>query len=79
MKIIKKSKMAINKIHEELMASELEVIKSTNHPNIMSIIEVLEDDHNYYVISEILEGGELFERIIEQKVFSEKKAALVIR
>jgi serine/threonine protein kinase len=47
------------------MASELEVLKNTNHPNIMSIIELLEDNNCYYVISEILEGGELFDRIIE--------------
>lgn len=79
MKIIKKSKMAINQAHIELMASELEVLKSTNHPNIMSIIEILEDDHCYYVISEILEGGELFDRIMEQKHFSEKKAAFIIK
>ena len=79
MKIIKKSKMAINQAHVELMASELEVLKSTNHPNIMSIIEILEDDHYYYVISEILEGGELFDRIMEQKNFSEKKAAFIIK
>ena len=41
------------------------MLKSTVHPNIMNVLELLEDDNNYYVISEILEGGELFDRIIE--------------
>jgi calcium-dependent protein kinase len=61
------------------MASELEVLKNTNHQNIMSITELLEDDKYYYVISEILEGGELFDRIIEQKSFNEKKAVEILK
>jgi hypothetical protein len=37
----------------------------------MSVYEILEDDGNYYIATELLEGGELFDRIIEVKIFSE--------
>ena len=65
MKIIKKSSLNKNKILPTLMMNELDILKKTNHPNIMNVVEILEDEHYYYVISEILEGGELFDRITE--------------
>ena len=79
MKIIKKSSLNQNKILPTLMLQELEVLKNTTHANIMNIIEILDDDHFYDVISEIVEGGELFDRIIEVQSFSEKKAAFILR
>jgi len=32
----------------------------------MSVTEILEDDENFYIASELLEGGDLFDRIIEE-------------
>jgi len=40
------------------------VLEETTHPNIMRIFELLEDDTCYYIVSELLEGGELYERIV---------------
>lgn len=45
----------------------------------MRIYEMFEDEKHYYIISEFLEGGELFDRIIEKSYFSEKDAALAIQ
>ena len=59
--------------------NELDVLKNANHPNIITVIEILEDDHFYYVITEILEGGKLFDRITEVQQFSEKKAAHILK
>lgn len=44
----------------------------------MRIFELLEDEHNYYIVSELLKGGELYERIVKLKHFTESKAAYVI-
>jgi len=44
----------------------------------MHVNEIMEDDDNYYIITEILEGGELFDRIIDVKSFSENKAAHIL-
>lgn len=30
----------------------------------MNVVEMLEDHENFYIVSEILEGGELFDRLI---------------
>lgn len=61
------------------MIQELDVLKKCSHTNIMSVQEILEDFDYYYIVSEILEGGELMERLIIQNSFSEKKAAYIIK
>lgn len=45
----------------------------------MRIFELLEDDDYYYIVSEFLKGGELFDRIIKLKSFNEQKAAYVLK
>ncbi len=44
----------------------------------MKIYELLEDQEHYYIASELLNGGELYDRIVKIKKFSEKKAAYII-
>ena len=38
----------------------------------------MEDDRFYYIVSEILQGGELYDRIILRKRFSEQDAAKIV-
>ncbi|CDW81372.1 protein kinase domain containing protein [Stylonychia lemnae] len=76
-KIIEKSKVREHKILEELMQNELKVLEETTHPHIMKIIQLLEDEDHYYIVSELLAGGELYERIVKMKHFSEKNAAIL--
>jgi calcium-dependent protein kinase len=45
----------------------------------MKVNEILEDDECYYIVSELLEGGELFDRIIVEKKFSEKRASYILK
>jgi len=59
--------------------NEIEILKKISHPNIISIYEIFEDSKNYYILSELLEGGELFEEITRQGSFSEYKAANIMK
>jgi calcium-dependent protein kinase len=43
----------------------------------MRIFELLEDDKRYYIISEFVSGGELYERIVKLKQFCERDAAYI--
>jgi calcium-dependent protein kinase len=61
------------------MMSELTVLKKCSHPNIMNVNELLEDDQNYYIVSELLEGGELFDRILEVQKFDEYSSAHILK
>ena len=44
----------------------------------MKVHEILEDDRHYYIISELCLGGELYDRILQMKRFTEKDAASMI-
>lgn len=47
------------------MMNELAILQKCSHPNIMVANEMLEDDEHYFIVTELLEGGELFERLLE--------------
>ena len=34
-----------------------------SHPNIIRIVDLIEDNENYYIVSEVVNGGELFKRL----------------
>lgn len=59
--------------------NEIEILKKISHPNIISIYEIFEDSKNYYIMSELLEGGELFEEITRHGSFSEYEAANIMK
>ena len=44
----------------------------------MRIFELLEDNDRYYIVSELIRGGELYERIVNMKKFTEMYAAKII-
>ena len=45
-----------------------------HHPNIIRIHEFYEDPNSIFIVTELCTGGELFDRIIQQTHFTEKKA-----
>lgn len=53
-------------------------MKSINHPNIIEIIDFFIEKDYYYVVLELAEGGELFDRIIAREYYSEKDARDVV-
>ena len=44
----------------------------------MKIYELIEDEGRYYIVSEYLEGGDLFERIEKSEEVSENDVAKII-
>lgn len=50
-----------------------------DHPHVIKLYEYFEDDVNVYLITELCQGGELFDRIVEQEYFCEAEAARLFR
>ena len=78
-KYIEKDSLNSNPMLPKLMLNELTVLQKSSHPGIMNVVELLEDNDYFYIVTELLSGGELFDRIIEVGSFSEVKAAKIIK
>jgi calcium-dependent protein kinase len=46
------------------MLAEVNILKGLDHPNILKIFEAYKDSRRFYIVTEILSGGELFDMII---------------
>ena len=50
-----------------------------NHPGIIRLIEVYEEEESLFIITELMEGGELLDRLSERKTFCEEDAIRLVR
>jgi serine/threonine protein kinase len=62
-KIMKKEMVKKRKIYVKLLENELSILGCKSHPKIIRIVDLMEDKNNFYVVSEVVEGGELFKRL----------------
>ncbi|CAD8184760.1 unnamed protein product [Paramecium octaurelia] len=69
------SKVKASKAEVERLRIEIEILKRLDHPNIIRIYEFYQDIKNIYIVTELCTGGELFDKIQDQQVFSERRAA----
>ncbi|KAL1916152.1 uncharacterized protein VTP21DRAFT_6156 [Calcarisporiella thermophila] len=77
-KIINKNLM---KGREHLIKNEILILSqiSRHHRNVLTMVDFFETMNNLYLVTELAQGGELFERICQQGSFFEKDAANLVR
>jgi serine/threonine protein kinase len=63
----------------ESIQTEIEILKLIEHPNIIKLFDVFEDEKYICLVIELMEGGELFDLINEQKRFSEDQAREIVK
>jgi calcium-dependent protein kinase len=73
MKALKKTNIIKNK--ESDVFNEFAILRELDHPHIVKLHELYQDEKYYYLITEYCVGGELFEKIRKLKNFSERKAS----
>jgi calcium-dependent protein kinase len=76
-KVLKKVDMEQEEI--DAMLNEINILKGVDHPNIVKIYEYFEDAKRFYIVTQHIEGGELFDSIIKFGTFSEHDAAVLTR
>uniref|UniRef100_A0A4W5QM50 non-specific serine/threonine protein kinase n=1 Tax=Hucho hucho TaxID=62062 RepID=A0A4W5QM50_9TELE len=60
-------------------SEEIEILlRYGQHPNIITLKDVYDDGRYVYLVMELMRGGELLDRILYQKCFSEREASAVL-
>merc|ERR1712063_133156 len=60
------------------LRTEIEILTRVKHPNIINLKEIMEDDDTLYIITELVTGGELFDKIVELGAYTEADAAELV-
>jgi len=76
-KCIKKSNVERDDI--KLLRREIQIMKKVDHPNILKLFEVFESEEEFFLVMELVEGKELFDKIVERGQYSEKDASNIVR
>lgn len=61
------------------LENEIAVLRRIKHENVVGMEDFYESRTHYYLIMELVSGGELFDRILDRGVYSEKDASTVIQ
>ncbi len=77
-KTIEKAKIAENPKNLISLEKEIQVMRRIDHPNVIKMYEVYENELYIHLILEYLRGGELFQLIQLKGIYSEKDAAIAI-
>jgi len=58
---------------------EIDIMKCLDHPGIVKLHETFEDKGSVYLVMDLSQGGELFDKIVSVGHFGEKDAAIVVQ
>eukprot|EP00161_Ancyromonas_sigmoides_P013887 TRINITY_DN358_c0_g1_i1.p2 TRINITY_DN358_c0_g1~~TRINITY_DN358_c0_g1_i1.p2 ORF type:complete len:327 (+),score=164.53 TRINITY_DN358_c0_g1_i1:87-1067(+) len=75
LKIIDKRKLGNQK---ERVLAECDILHSCDHVNIVKLHDIYENENKLYLVMELVNGGELFDRIVEKGSYTEKDAANLV-
>jgi serine/threonine protein kinase len=64
-KVIDRSRIKTER-EQRHMKEEIEILQKIHHPHIVSLKEVVTSERFYFLVLELVEGGELFDRIVEK-------------
>ncbi|OUT23014.1 hypothetical protein CAS74_001317 [Pichia kudriavzevii] len=64
--------------HLEVVEREVNLLSSVRHPHIVELIDSFQTKHNFYIVTQLATGGELFDRLIEKTSFTEYDACDII-
>ena len=61
------NKRYISDEEREKLLNEIDILKKLDHPNILKLYEFFQDQKRYFLVTELCNGGELFDKIAEEQ------------
>jgi calcium-dependent protein kinase len=77
-KINRKTVQKLEDLGDEDLPNELKIHCLIDHPHIIKTYEYFKDEKNYYIVTELVEGGSLIDMLKSQKFIDEQKVAAFI-
>lgn len=59
---------------DELVLHEVSIMNHLQHKNLVGVVDFFEEDDFYYIVMELMEGGDVFDRILDLQNYTEKDA-----
>jgi len=78
MKVIKKSAINVDIKTQKRYKTEVDILRSVHHPHIISLTDLYNTKEKLYLVMEFVNGGELFDKIVDKGSYSEKDACKVV-
>lgn len=76
-KCIKRSELSPE--DDAAIHSEISILQQMKHSHIMTLKEFFKEPEYYYLVTEFIGGGELFDRIVEKTFYTEKEARDLVK
>ena len=71
--------MDLTEEDQQGLKQEIAILKELNSDLVMKLFAVYDNKKFYQLVTELVEGGELFERIVEKDSYSETEAKKVVK
>lgn len=68
--LIQQSRMA------EQLKREISILRRLQHVNVVNLVEVLRNKKFFFLVTELIDGGDLFDRLADKRILSEQEARL---
>jgi calcium/calmodulin-dependent protein kinase I len=68
------TKSKLTEEDEIALKDEISVLKELNHKHIIRLYDVFDEEDYYFLCTEVMKGGELFDRIVQKSYYNEKEA-----
>lgn len=78
-KIVPKSTFTEQEIKSRSVFDEVQILRSIDHPCIVKVFEYFEDESNYYIVMEHVNGKDLFDFVCDKGRLDEEEAVYVLR
>jgi len=73
------TRTALDEKAETGIRREVKLLQSLDHPNIVGALDFFEEPDRFYFVLEKVNGGELFDRIVQKTFYSEKEARDLVK
>eukprot|EP00934_Nitzschia_sp_Nitz4_P004158 Nitzschia sp. Nitz4//scaffold157_size52427//28350//29903//NITZ4_006842-RA/size52427-augustus-gene-0.55-mRNA-1//1//CDS//3329537461//4148//frame0 len=59
--------------------TEIEALRELEHPNIIQLYDVFITEEKIFIVMELMEGGELFDYVVQKGTLTEEEASAIVR